>query len=176
MRSHALPRRGPSAALAVALAALFISLGGIALAGTVISGSSIKLHSIPGNRLALHTITAGQMRIPPEELIGAAGEPPFGAGWKNAGGGFQSVGFYRDDEGVVHLRGVLALGGHTTTIFTLPTGYRPAATEFFIAGLDNAGIATVEVTASGDVDLEFINAPDTPHEMTLSQISFRAGV
>jgi hypothetical protein len=142
----------------------------------MISGSSIKRHSVPGNRLRLHTVTARQMQIPPEQLVGGPGEPAFGSGWKNEGGGFQSVGFYRHDEGVVHIRGVVALGGHVTTIFTLPTGYRRAATELFTAGLDSAGIATIEVTAAGDVDLEFINSPTTPHSMTLSQISFRAGL
>jgi hypothetical protein len=175
MRSHTPVRRWPSAATATALLALFISCGGVAVAGTMINGSSIKLHTIPGDRLVLHTVTRGQMRIPPEQLVGAAGEPAFGSGWKNAGGGFQSVGFYRDDEGAVHLRGVVALGGHVTTIFTLPIGYRPAATEMFSAGLDNAGAAMIEVTAFGAVDLEFINSPDTPDSMTLSQISFRAG-
>lgn len=174
MRSHLLPRHRPSAATVIALVALFVSCGGVAAAGTTLSGATILPHSIPGNRLALHTVTVRQMRLQPELLVGAAGEPAFGSGWKNEGGGFQSVGFYRDDEGVVHLRGVVALGGHTTTIFTLPIGYRPAATEMFIAGLDYAGTATIEVTAVGDVDLEFINAPTTPSYMTLSQISFRS--
>jgi hypothetical protein len=111
----------------------------------------------------------------PERLVGAPGEPAFGAGWKNAGGGYQVAGFYRAG-GIVHLRGVVDLGGSSLTIFTLPAGYRPAATEAFSAVLDTAGIALILVTATGDVDLEFINSPSTPHNLSLSQISFRAGV
>lgn len=176
MRAHALLRCRPPVATAIAVLALVMSCGGVAVAGMMIDGKTIKRHSIPGDRLVLHTVTIKQMRLPPEQLIGFPAEPAFGSGWKNAGGGFQSVGFYRDDEGVVHLRGVVALGAHSTTIFTLPTGYRPAATEMFSAGLDNAGTAMIEVTKSGDVDLEFINTPAPPNSMTLSQISFRAGI
>lgn len=111
----------------------------------------------------------------PEQLVGAPGEPAFGAGWKNAGSGFQVAGFYRAG-GIVHLRGVVDLGGSSLTIFTLPVGYRPAATEEFGAVLDTAGIALILVTAAGDVNLLFINSPSAAHTLSLSQISFRAGV
>jgi len=156
--------------------ALFLALGGVAVAGTAINGSSITPRSVPANRLKLHSLTAAEIRIPPEQLIGAPGEPAFGAGWKNAGGGFQLAGFYRDEEDVVHLRGGVALGGSTTTIFTLPVGYRPTATEEFNAVLDTAGSALILVTAAGEVNVLFINSPSTPHTLSLSQISFRAGV
>ena len=156
--------------------ALFLALGGVAAAGTLIDGSSIMPRSLPANRLRLHSLTAAEIRIAPEQPIGAPGEPAFGAGWKNAGSGFQVAGFYRDEEGVVHLRGGVALGGSTMTIFTLPVGYRPAATEEFSAVLDTAGSALILVTAAGDVNLLFINSPGTPHTLSLSQISFRAGV
>jgi hypothetical protein len=124
----------------------------------------------------LHSLRAAEIRIAPEQLIGTPGEPPFGAGWNNAGSEAQVGGFYRDVEGVVHLRGVVALGGSTTTIFTLPVGYRPAATEEFSAVLDTAGSALILVTAAGDVNLLFINSPSRPHTLSLSQISFRARV
>jgi len=156
--------------------ALFLALGGVAVAGTLINGSSIVLRSLPANRLVLHSLRAAEIRIAPEQLVGAPGEPPFGAGWKNAGSGAQVAGFYRDVEGVVHLRGVVAPGGSTTTIFTLPVGYRPAATEEFSAVLDTAGSALILVTAAGDVNVLFINSAGTPHTLSLSQISFRAGV
>jgi hypothetical protein len=58
------PRRRPSAALVVALAALVISVTGTALAGPLkhlISGSSIKKHSIPGNRLKNNTLGGAQI-------------------------------------------------------------------------------------------------------------------
>jgi len=156
--------------------ALLLALGGVAGAGTLIDGSTIKPRSLPANRLELHSLTAAELRIGPEQLVGAAGEPAFGAGWKNAGSGLQVAGFYRDAENVVHLRGGIDLGGSTSTIFTLPVGYRPAATEEFSAVLDTAGGALMLVTATGEVNLLFINSPSTPHTLSLSQISFRAGV
>jgi hypothetical protein len=153
---------------------LFLALGGVAFAGSMlIDGSSIKPRSLPADRLNLHSVTIRELRIPKERLVGAVGEPAFGSGWKNAGGGYQVAGFYRDQEGVVHLRGVVDLGS-TLTIFTLPPGYRPAATEAFSALLGDTHIAWVFVVASGDVDLEFLGGSGST--LSLSQISFRAGL
>lgn len=64
-------RRGrPSAALIVAILALVVALTGNAFAGPVvhavkklISGSSIKKHSIAGNRLKNHTLTGQQINL-----------------------------------------------------------------------------------------------------------------
>jgi hypothetical protein len=67
-------------------------------------------------------------------LVGAPGEPAFQAGSSDYGtvGPFklQSVGFYKDHEGIVHLQGLAKVG--TTSpldgvIFFLPPGYRPAS-------------------------------------------------
>ena len=152
---------------------LLIALGGVAFAGpTLIDGSSIKPRSLPADRLKPHSVTIRQLRIPPERLVGAAGQPAFEAGWKNAGGGYQVAGFFRDQEGVVHLRGVVNLGS-STTIFTLPPGYRPTATEAFTALVGDTSIGSVFVVASGDVILEFLGGPGKT--LSLSQISFRAG-
>jgi len=153
--------------------ALFLAIGGVAIGEPLIEGSSIRPRSLPANRLKRHSLTAAEIRIPPEQLVGAFGEPAFGAGWKNAGSGLQVVGFYRDAEDIVHLRGGVAIGGSVLTIFTLPVGYRPLATEEFSAVLDTAGSALILITPTGDVDLEFINSPSTPHTLSLSQISFR---
>lgn len=51
-----------------------------------------------------------------------------------AGAGFRSVGYYRDPTGECWLRGAAATTGLLSaatnyTILTLPTGFRPAATE-----------------------------------------------
>jgi hypothetical protein len=137
------------------------------------SGLLACLIATVGLLLALGAVGASATPIP-EQLVGAPGEPAFGSGWKNAGGGYQVAGFYRAG-GIVHLRGVVDLGS-STTIFTLPAGYRPAATEAFGAVLDTAGTALIFVTAAGEVDLEFINSPSAAHNVSLSQISFRAGV
>lgn len=59
-------RRRPTAPMVVAIVALVVAMTGSAIAGplkTVIDGSSIKKHSIPGNRLIDHTLTGQQIDV-----------------------------------------------------------------------------------------------------------------
>lgn len=59
-------RRRPSGAMVVAVIALIVAMTGSAFAGpleTLINGSSIKKHSIPGNRLINHTLTGQQINL-----------------------------------------------------------------------------------------------------------------
>jgi hypothetical protein len=67
--------------------------------------------------------------------IGTAGNPSFGAGCTNAVASgtpdvFEKAAFYKDLEGVVHLRGVIECDPsntdpNTSIAFQLPAGYRP---------------------------------------------------
>jgi hypothetical protein len=52
----------PSPAFVIATLALVVALGGTAYATTKISGSQIKKHSIPGNRMKNNTLTGTQIR------------------------------------------------------------------------------------------------------------------
>ena len=80
--------------------------------------------------------TAGTANIanslPPSEgwhEIGAPGEPGFENAWVNVpmeGLNFESAAFYKDHEGVVHMKGFVT-GGINAVIFHLPPGYRPAS-------------------------------------------------
>jgi hypothetical protein len=58
--------------------------------------------------------------------VGTTGEPAFQNSWQNSGGNFETVAFYKDREGVVHLKGS-ATGPNNMIIFQLPAGYRPAS-------------------------------------------------
>ncbi len=58
---HRIRHHSPSPALAVALAALFVALGGTALAASQIAGSAVKLGSEPGNRLVGNSVTGRQV-------------------------------------------------------------------------------------------------------------------
>ncbi len=55
-------------------------------------------------------------------------------GWEGStpvvGGHPEPVAFYKDKEGVVHLRGEVSEGTPNTVIFRLPPGYRPASGRF----------------------------------------------
>lgn len=60
-------------------------------------------------------------------MVGAPGEPAFQNGWENLGTpGNEAAGFFKDHEGIVHLKGTLKPGG-TSLIFQLPQGFRPAS-------------------------------------------------
>jgi hypothetical protein len=68
---------------------------------------------------------------PPEAYheVGASGQPAFQNGWVNEAPGLESkAGFFKDPWGVVHLKG-LVTGGTVSTIFALPSGYRPSTFE-----------------------------------------------
>jgi hypothetical protein len=55
--------RRPSPAFIIAIVALFVALGGTALAGVVINGSELKNRSVGGVKLKNHTITAGKVKL-----------------------------------------------------------------------------------------------------------------
>jgi hypothetical protein len=61
--------------------------------------------------------------------VGTPGEPPFNPGCQNNTGNpaFPPVGFYKDREGVVHLRGAYTCTSAGALGFNLPAGYRPGA-------------------------------------------------
>ena len=108
------------------------------LTGTQINAST--LGTVPVANLA-------NSIAPPERwhLVGGAGEPGFQNGWKNddpAPFSFETVGFYKDHEGIVHLKGAAVDGMPSKVIFQLPPGFRPAAGKLM-------GFATACVCAGG---------------------------
>lgn len=72
---------------------------------------------------------AGTLAVPqPWHLAGAPGEPEFEAGWGNVPydeGHGQTAAFFKDHEGLVHLRGYITGGVNETSAFQLPVGHRP---------------------------------------------------
>jgi hypothetical protein len=135
-----------------------------------LTGADINLNKLGTVPSAQHATTADS--LPPAEpwhQVNAPGEPAFEGAWVNQGEG-QTVAFYKDQVGVVHLRGVAKAEGVTTkTIFTLPPGFRPTAgalLPFAVACLPCApggtgtlliaqvGPGTVEAPAGESVSLE----------------------
>ncbi|MBL7723604.1 MAG: hypothetical protein JNK27_05620 [Chitinophagaceae bacterium] len=94
--------------------------------------------------------------------------------WINYGLGFADAKYYKDKEGVVHLKGLIKNGTITsnTILFTLPAGYRPSTSGQLIFSVDNAtGIGRVDVKANGDV---VVVTATTNAFLNLTGISFRA--
>ena len=90
------------------------------------------LGTVPTAQTALTADTADAV-APSEQWheVGAPGEPTFQHGWKNPPPEeeaieSESVAFYKDREGIVHLRGSALSGTPGTAIFQLPAGLRPA--------------------------------------------------
>ncbi len=68
----------------------------------------------------------------PWHLVGAPGEPAFAASWFSVDTSYDEVAFYKDQTGVVHLKGPAGGGGGSggEVIFSLPPGFRPAVGRF----------------------------------------------
>jgi hypothetical protein len=82
--------------------------------------------------------------------IGDVGQPLFENGWTNKGQGFASAAFLKDSLGIVHLRGTL--NGPTGQVaFTLPAGYRPAATLFMSLAVGGVVTGNLLIANTGEV-------------------------
>lgn len=141
------------------------------LTGTQINAST--LGTVP----AAQTANVANSVAPSEgwHEVGAPGEPGFQNKWKNVGGTFETGAFYKDHEGVVHLRGFVKPGTESL-IFELPPGYRPASGKTLIFAVyceggvfcpsDKEGTRLSVFGAGG------VSAPNTP--VSLDGITFRA--
>jgi hypothetical protein len=162
------PRR-PSHATVVAYIALFVALGGSAVAASnlgknsvgptelkknavttakikkqAVTTAKIKKQAITAATVKNGTLTGAQINVStlgtvptaqtannlaaPEAWheVGAPGQPGYLNNWKQAAPNAYNAAFFKDHEGIVHLRGVVS-GGTAGSIFQLPPGYRPAA-------------------------------------------------
>lgn len=97
--------------------------------------------------------------------------PTLATGWSNLGGGNATAGYYRAN-GRVYLKGTVAYStGGSGLIFTLPPGYRPAATVVFPCGIVG-GTGYVSIASTGAVtDTTF--SVGSKAATDLSPISFK---
>lgn len=88
--------------------------------------------------------------------------PTLATGVTDLGGADQVSGYYKDDYGIVHIRGTV-VRATVGTIFTLPTGFRPALNRIFSTWVSTAGTehsARLAVTSAGVVSIATF-APST---------------
>lgn len=97
----------------------------------------------------------------------------FASGWADYGGSYAGAKYAKFGDGSVVLSGLVARAvAGSGTIFTLPTGHRPAADLVFIVA-SVAGYSRVDVTSAGTVAL--VPDPGTGVAfLSLSTISFLA--
>jgi hypothetical protein len=122
-----------------------------------VTGAKVKestLSTVPSANMA-NTANVASSLTPPEgwHEVGAPGEPLFENGYKNNGGEFSTAAFFKDHEGMVHLKGTLDVGTPNSAAFTLPPGYRPLQKTFGQAAHTNTNDASIQVSPSGGVEI-----------------------
>lgn len=91
--------------------------------------------------------------------------------WVNYGGGYNSAGYFRDKNGIVHLQGLVKSGtAANAIIFILPAGYRPSAHELQTS-FSAAGACRIDIDANGNI-WAFTNGSTS--WLSLDGITFRA--
>lgn len=108
--------------------------------------------------------------VEPRWIVGGGGSnPAFQNSWTNYGGSYAWAAFWKDPLGRVYLEGLIAGGLVNNTVFTLPSGYRPAGQIPF--GVENTGVhGRVDVNANGTV----VVVGGSNAYVSLNNISFRA--
>lgn len=74
----------------------------------------------------------------------------FANGWANFGGAYDTCAYLKTWDGVVYLKGLMALGTVGLAAFTLPAGNRPSAAKIF-AIASNGAYGQVQIDALGNV-------------------------
>jgi hypothetical protein len=174
-----------------------------------VSGAKIPDHSITGTQIADGSLTGIQVKastlgivptaeranransaeradsLPPPEpwhIVGAPGEPAFMNGWKDfePASSFDAVAFYKDHEGVVHLKG-RGQGGTGTHMFNLPPGFRPPEkkTIFPVVACecptDSIGVLNIGGNAPSEpINSGAVYVPINATNISLDGITFRA--
>lgn len=120
-----------------------------------VKSADVKDNGLTGtdiNESTLGPVPALEAAEPWHE-VGAVGEPAFQNGYSNSGSSFETAAFYKDREGVVHLKGTVT--GATATIFQLPAGDRPASGK----ELEFPVVCNCTVTDSNSPTPDTVNVP-----------------
>ena len=165
---------------------------GAKLANGAISGATVQSGSLTGTQINASTLgtvptaqTANTLAAPEAwHEVGTPGQPEFLNSWTNLLSHAEPVGFYKDQEGVVHLKGT-ATSGASAPIFRLPPGYRPANGDFLRmpvacigAGCPNDVGALMIVSSNFTPipeDEDAVLSPTGATDVSLSGVTFRAG-
>ncbi len=123
------------------------------------------------NRFDLHVVGDTGIRTGDDHIVTAVSG--FSSGWSNYGSGYEVAGYYRDAQDRVHLRGAIKSGtAGGSTVFTLPSGLRPAnRLPFIVQSSTGTGSGRVDVRSDGTVTVESVGSNAL---LSLNGISFLA--
>jgi hypothetical protein len=112
--------------------------------------------------------------IEPAHIVGATSQPAFQNGWSGSvGADDEGLSFYKDSWGIVHLQGNAGnVNPSTNTIFTLPTGYRPAKNLYFAVYGSGGSAAYVQIASNGNVTV----IGPSENYVGLSNVTFKEGL
>jgi hypothetical protein len=119
----------PSPATVIACIALFVALGGTAVA------AEQPAVNAPSAGLTYHLLTLQN-------------------GWVGKPFGTRAPAVAKDSQGTIHLEGAMATSGSNLTAFTLPAGYRPSAPVYVTVDLANAQSGRLAIATNGVVTVE----------------------
>ena len=163
----------PSPAMVVSLIALFVALGGTSYAAiTALPAGSVGTPQLKNGAVTAAKISSSARGA--VKVVGAAGAPVYQGPWEpGTNSGDEALSFYKDALGIVHLQGNARTSSGTDggTIFTLPSGYRPAG-QIYFAAYGPASNALIQVQSDGEVRV----AGTVQNYVGLSNITFRAGL
>lgn len=163
-----------------------------------VKAGKLAKNAVPTNRLRDDAVTGAKLKeatlstvpsaqtaqladsiTPPEgwHEVGAPGEPGFFNGWVNEGP--NRAAYFKDREGMVHLKGFIG-EGTGNFVFALPPGFRPAAgtTALFAIACEGAMCTSFvgsSLVAGSDVGMGLDGGVAVAGERaSLDGISFRA--
>jgi hypothetical protein len=84
--------------------------------------------------------------------VGEAGAPPFEGTWVDSGDSDNDPAGYTIINNVVYLVGVVKSGVIGTTVFTLPSGFRPTKRKVLTC-VSNGALGVITILATGEVQV-----------------------
>ena len=139
--------------------------GGVTSPGQAFDGS------IPTPYLAISpdgVIYTNQTTLKSTPSIDSWGTPTLLGAWLNYDAN-STVQYMKDKLGFVHLRGGLKAGTANTSAFTLPVGYRPSATSYYVGYCDQTNDGRIFVLSDGSVYIKAYT-----NQVFLDGITFQA--
>ena len=98
--------------------------------------------------------------------------PPLLNGWVRYSNEYNPPGYFRDKQGIVHLRGLVRSGTVGAAVFQLPAGYRPQFRQLHAVQTNANTIGRCDIDVSGNVIVESGNNVF----VSLDGITFRTGI
>jgi len=117
----------------------------------------VKMNAFYNCNLSINGATASDIEVGYNNITGTSTiaksswtTPTLLNSWTNNGGSYQTAGYRKDTNNVIHLRGQLTGGTTGSTVFTLPLGYSPPATQRYFCSSTSGG-CEISITSSGSV-------------------------